>query len=300
MRTDLVVATPTYLDLTFVGLDAMPALGEERFAGDLVRSPGGGAITAVGAARLGLSAAIAAPLGDDAAGDLLREALGRDGVGAVGRSARRTPVTVVLPVGDDRAMVTVDPGVRASSADVASLEPRAVACSLDQLYCVPPGAAAYVTCGDEDARAFAGRPPARLAGARALFVSEREARALTGTDDIEAAAHELAGAAENVVVTRGGDGAIACCGGARIDAEGFDVGAPLDTTGAGDLLVAAYVWADLNGFEPLDRLRWAVLYAALSVTSPTGVGGAVTLQRLREEGLARGLSLPAHMAPETA
>jgi sugar/nucleoside kinase (ribokinase family) len=175
-----------------------------------------------------------------------------------------------------------------------------VACSLDQLYCVPPGAAAYVTCGDEDARAFAGRPPARLAGARALFVSEREARALTGTDDIEAAAHELAGAAENVVVTRGGDGAIACCGGARIDAEGFDVGAPLDTTGAGDLLVAAYVWADLNGFEPLDRLRWAVLYAALSVTSPTGVGGAVTLQRLREEGLARGLSLPAHMAPETA
>ena len=161
MPTDLVVATPTYLDLTFVGLDAMPALGEERFAGDLVRSPGGGAITAVGAARLGLSVAIAAPLGDDAAGDLLREALERDGVGTVGRSARRTPVTVVLPVGDDRAMVTVDPGVRASTADVASLAPRAVACSLDQLYCAPPGAYAYVTCGDEDARAFAGRPPAR-------------------------------------------------------------------------------------------------------------------------------------------
>ena len=69
-------------------------------------------------------------------------------------------------VGDgDRSMVTVDPGVRASAADVAALEPRAVALSLDQLYCVPPGAAAYVTCGDDDARAFARRPPAKLAGA---------------------------------------------------------------------------------------------------------------------------------------
>ena len=77
MRTDLVVATPTFLDLTFVGLDAMPVLGEERFAGDLLRSPGGGAITAVGAARLGLSAAVAAPLGDDPAGALLREALAK-------------------------------------------------------------------------------------------------------------------------------------------------------------------------------------------------------------------------------
>ena len=50
--TDLVVATPVFLDLTFVGLESLPALGEERFAAELLRSPGGGAITAVGAARL--------------------------------------------------------------------------------------------------------------------------------------------------------------------------------------------------------------------------------------------------------
>ena len=65
---DLVVATPVFLDLTFVGLEALPSLGEERFAAELLRSPGGGAITAVGAARLGLSVAVAAPLGDDVAG----------------------------------------------------------------------------------------------------------------------------------------------------------------------------------------------------------------------------------------
>ena len=170
--TDLVVATPVYLDLTFVGLEALPALGEERFAGALIRSPGGGAIAAVGAARLGLSTAVAAPLGDDVAGDLVRAALADEGVELIAtRSAPRTPTTVVLPFGSDRAMVTVDPGVRASAADVASRACGAVATNLDMLHLVPPGATAYVTCGSDEARAFAGRPPAALAGARALFVT---------------------------------------------------------------------------------------------------------------------------------
>ena len=40
--TDLVVATPVFLDLTFVGLESLPALGEERFAAELLRSPGAG------------------------------------------------------------------------------------------------------------------------------------------------------------------------------------------------------------------------------------------------------------------
>ena len=48
---ELVVATPVFLDLTFVGLESLPALGEEKFAADMIRTPGGGAITAVGAPR---------------------------------------------------------------------------------------------------------------------------------------------------------------------------------------------------------------------------------------------------------
>ena len=55
MNVDLAVLTPAYLDYTFVGLEALPGPGEERFAGDMLRSPGGGAITAVGARRLGLT-----------------------------------------------------------------------------------------------------------------------------------------------------------------------------------------------------------------------------------------------------
>ena len=56
VSVDLACGEPAFLDLTFAGLDAMPGPGEERLARDFLRSPGGGAITAVGAARLGLRA----------------------------------------------------------------------------------------------------------------------------------------------------------------------------------------------------------------------------------------------------
>jgi sugar/nucleoside kinase (ribokinase family) len=72
----------------------------------------------------------------------------------------------------------------------------------------------------------------------------------------------------------------------------FDAVPVVDATGAGDLLVAAYIWADQLGVTPSDRLRWAVIYATLSVATPTAVAGAVSLQRLLEEGARAGLSAP--------
>ncbi len=290
---ELVVATPVFLDLTFVGLESLPTIGEERFAADLLRSPGGGAITAVGAARLGLSAAVAAPLGDDVAGDLVREVLADEGVRSIAtRSAPRTPTTVVMPFGGDRSMVTVDPGARAAAADVASHSPRAVAASLDQLFIVPDGALAFVTCGDDDARAYAGRPPADLVGARVLFVNQREALGLTGEATVDDAGARLAKLAETVVVTLAGEGAVSFSGSETVRFACESVERPADPTGAGDLLAAAYIWADLRGAEPGDRLRWAVLYASLAVMTPTGIGGAVTEAELLRAGTTLGLVSP--------
>jgi sugar/nucleoside kinase (ribokinase family) len=290
---DLVVGTPVFLDLTLVGLESLPALGEERFAAALARSPGGGAITAVGAARLGLSTALAAPLGRDTSGDLVRAALAEEEVELIAsQPAPQTPTTIVLPFGSSRAMVTVDPGVRASAADVAARAPRAVATNLDMLHLVPPGAMAYVTCGDEEARAFRGRPPAALAGSRALFVNRAEALALTGKPTAEEAAGALDGLAETVVVSLGADGALMTVAGDVVTTPAERVEKPVDTTGAGDLLTAAYIWADLRGAEPVDRLRWAVLYASLSVTTPTGIGGALDRDALVRAGTARGLTVP--------
>jgi sugar/nucleoside kinase (ribokinase family) len=290
---DFAVATPTFLDLTFVGLEGLPELGEERFAGELLRSPGGGAIIAVGAARLGMSTALASPLGDDPPGVFLRGELAREGIVVIDRRSRSTPTTVVLPVAGERAMITVDRGYRCTPAEVAALEPRAVAASLDQLRCVPGNIPAYITCGDDDARAFARRPPAELSDVHAFFVSRREASALTGLDDASVALEQLADTIETVVVTCGPRGAIAISKGQRYEVPAIDTGRPVvDATGARDLLVAAYAWAELRGADAELSLRWSMVYAGLSVTTPTAVGGAVTEERLLEEGTRLGLPAP--------
>jgi len=285
---DVVVTATAFMDITFIGLESVPRPGEERFAGDLLRSPGGGAINAIGAARLGLRAALAVPLGEDLEGGFIRSELEREGIELAPGAGTRTPTTVVMPWGGERAMVTFEPVASTSAAAVAAFSPRAVIVALDQLDVVPPGARGYATCGDDDARAFQGHPPQDLDRARALFVNRREALMITGAATAEEAAEQLAARVEIAIVTLGPEGAMAIIDGRLVRAPGFPMDA-IDTTGAGDLLCAAFVWADLAGVEPEVALRWAVLYGSLSVTVPTGAAGAVTLDRLLKEGMERGL-----------
>jgi sugar/nucleoside kinase (ribokinase family) len=292
MSVEVVVAVPAFLDMTFVGLEGLPGLGEERFAGDLVRSPGGGAITAIGTARLGLSTALAAPLGADDAGDLIAPMLEREGVQVVGNRYARTPITVVMPVGDKRAMVTYDPGVRARSSDVAALNPKAVIVGLSQLDVVPPGARAYVSVGDDDARAFAGRMPGAVSRATGLFIEQREALVLTGEQTAAEAAAAIGARVPIAVVSLGTEGAAACVDGRVVMVDGHDVGQSVDATGIGDLFVAAWAWGDAVGMSVDDALQWASLYAALSVRVPTGAGGATRLEEFLQEGARRGLPEP--------
>jgi ribokinase len=292
VSADLAVATPAYVDLTFVGLEALPGPGDECFAGGLLRSPGGGAITAVAGARLGLSTTLVSPLGDDEGGEFVRRALAEEGVDALPPRGVRTPTTVVLPVGGDRAMVTVDPGVRARAADIAAVDPRAVVASLELVDMLPEQALAYITIGDDDARAYAGRLARRGPLPRSLICNWREAQMLTGAGTPGEAAQRLAEVAETAVVWEGAQGAMACVDGRVVAVPGVEAGPGVDPTGDRDLLAAAFAWADLHGAEAEESARWAVVYAALSVTVPTGAAGAVTRERLLEEGRRQGLAEP--------
>jgi sugar/nucleoside kinase (ribokinase family) len=292
VSTDLAVAVPAYLDLTLVGLEGLPGPGEETFAGDLVRSPGGGAITAVAAARLGLRTALVAPLGSDVAGEFVRREVEAEGVVVTGPRPERTPQTVVMPVAGDRSMVTVDPGVRARGADIAALEPRAVAANLEQLPLIPDGTRVYLTCGDDDARAFAGRPPVGLAVAEALFFSGPHACMLTGGGSPEEAAQRLAESVPTVVLTLAAPAVLAIADGRRIEVPSFDERPVVDPTGDRDLLCAAFAWARAKGADAADAIVWAQLYSQLAMWVPTATRGAVDEARLLEEGTARGLTAP--------
>jgi sugar/nucleoside kinase (ribokinase family) len=278
VSVDVACGELAFVDLTFAGLEAL-------------RSAGGGAITAIGAARLGLASALVSPIGADAEGDFLRAALAAEGVRWAGRKVPRTAVTAVLPAADDRAMATFDPGEQLTAGELAAVAPRAVVLSLPRLAMTPPGARLYATVGDADARAGTGAAVPGIGDARALLVNEREAELLTGAGDPAEAAERLAEQTERVVVTLGAGGALELSGGELVRAKGVHCRA-VDTTGAGDLFAAAYVWADLAGAEPLERLRWAVLYASLSVGVSTAVAGAAKLDALTMAGARFGLAPP--------
>ena len=292
---DLIVTVPAFLDLTAVGLEGLPRLGEEKFAGDLVRSPGGGAITAVAAARLGLSTALVSPLGEDVPGRFVREELEGEGIVVGGGTTTRMAQTIVLPCGDDRAMVTVDPGARARASDVQPHLPAgAVAGNLEQLHLVPDGTRMYLTCGSDDAHAYAGRLPEAARGAAALFIDGPDACLLAGAgpDETEAAGATLASAVRTVIVTRGAAPPLAWSDGELLPTVDYATGRAVDTTGDVDLLCASYAWAELRGADGPSAIDWARLHAALAVTVATGAAGAAHEERLLEEGVKRGLVPP--------
>ena len=195
---------------------------------------------------------------------------------------------MVLPVDGERAMATYEPGEQVGAGELQALDPRATVLSLPRLELAPEGAALYATVGDADAQTDGAGHAAGLEGARSLLVNAREAGLLTGEADPREAARALAERTPCAVVTLGAAGAIAVEGSALVEADGVDVDV-VDTTGAGDLFTAAYVWADLAGAPLEARLRWAGLYAALSVRVTTGAAGAADLEELARAGEQYGL-----------
>ena len=277
---DVACAGAVYLDLTFAGLDRVPRPGEERWAHELLLSPGGIANTAVGLSLLGLKTAIVSPLGRDMAGRYLRALLENEGISCEGSSVARSALTAVMPVDGDRAMVSFEPRDAALAEPLGRIQARAIVRLLDQITAVPAHTPTYaVTSHAQVHAAVHGRPPAALPRVHAVIANEQEAIALSGAADAHSAARELSQTVGTAVVTLGARGAVAASAGCfeQVSAPRVEV---RDATGAGDLFAAAYVWADIRGLPLRQRLHMATLYAALSLRTLTAFAGAVRLAEL--------------------
>src|SRR5207247_733208 len=114
-----------------------------------------------------------------------------------------------------------------------------------------------------------------------LIVSWDFARTLTGADRPEAALESLARRAGAVVgVTLGAAGALVAAGGRAFGVAGHAVTA-VDTTGAGDLFHAGFIWAMLAGLELEPAVRLANAAAALQCTRLGGRHAIPTLAEAR-------------------
>jgi sugar/nucleoside kinase (ribokinase family) len=95
-----------------------------------------------------------------------------------------------------------------------------------------------------------------------LFANEGELAALTGKDDFDAGLAALAGKVPVLVVTRSEHGAVAVAGDERAQVAAEPVARVVDTTGAGDLFAAGFLFGHVRGRPLGDCLRLGAVCAA--------------------------------------
>ena len=95
-----------------------------------------------------------------------------------------------------------------------------------------------------------------------LFANHVELAALTGLDDFEAGVAALAPKVPTLVVTRSEHGAVAVSRGQRADVAAEPVEKVVDTTGAGDLFAAGFLFGHVRGRPLADCLRLGAIAAA--------------------------------------
>jgi len=95
-----------------------------------------------------------------------------------------------------------------------------------------------------------------------LFANEVELAALTGLPDFDAGMAALAGKVPVLVVTRGEQGAVAIAGGDRASVLAQPVAKVVDTTGAGDLFAAGFLFGHVRGRPLAECLTLGSICAA--------------------------------------
>ncbi len=118
-----------------------------------------------------------------------------------------------------------------------------------------------------------------------LFANESESRSLRGAETFDLALSSLRGRCELTVLTRGAQGAVVLAGDERFDVAAEPVAHVVDTTGAGDLFAAGFLYGFTQGYGPGEAARIGALCAA-EVISHFGARPDVSLADLvRERGL---------------
>jgi sugar/nucleoside kinase (ribokinase family) len=271
-----------FFDLVYSGLPVPPSPGTEVRAAHLGISPGGVANVAVALARLGLDVGLSAVFAEDAFGQYLWSALVYEGIDlslSVQSADWTTPVTTSFALGRERSLVTYE---ASPPVDVATLLPDGYRADAFVISMANAGAhwlrglhrftpLVFADVGWDVEQLGSSALADRLAAVDVFMPNAAEARACTGTDDAEQAAAALATSGRLVVVKDSSSGSFAIDPSTRsgLRVPGLKVEAR-DTTGAGDVFDAGFIYASLAGWPLEQAMRFANLCAAESVKHEGG------------------------------
>jgi ribokinase len=287
-QVDTLAVGQLFLDVVFAGLGGSPRPGEETWTADFGWGPGGIANMALVSARLGASTAISAVVGDDPLSALCADQLEREGIDISGLhtvAGWALPVTASLGFDGDRALVTGGTPAPRDLAEIldADVRPRVAIVHVDHTThdvvrpLVERGTKVFADLGWDDSGAWDTAVLDGLDGSYAFVPNHAEAMALTRTSTPEQALESLATRVPLSVVTLGADGILALDAetGERVRIEAVPVEA-VDVTGAGDVFVGALAVASLTDWTLRERVDFAALAAAITVSRPGGAATAPT------------------------
>ena len=293
---DLLVVGDCNPDVLVLGQDVTPAFGQQEKLVDGIWLVIGGsaAITAVAAARLGLSVALVAAVGADPAGTFMLDQLAREGVDVSAVAIRPgvpTGMTVALSRGGDRAILTAlgaMASLTAADVPVALLaQCRHVHVSSYFLLAdtLGPGLAGILSAArqagattsldtnwDPSGRWGDSSLAAAIAQTDVLVPNEAEALALSAATSLDVATGTLA-AGRSLVVKLGERGAL-CADGQLRQRVSLPLVTPVDATGAGDCFNAGLIAGLLGGLALAEATALGCAAGALSTGAPGGTASA--------------------------
>ena len=310
----VLVVGDVFCDIIVRGVARLPEWGEEIFGREPVMCPGGVANVAVGLARLGVpTLLLGRTRATDTIGSVLATELARVEHLEVDwlRTGPSTAITVALPHGSERAMVSyVPPADDEPLADAIPWQ-RAERLShlhvggwtegeraLDDQVDILTGATerGITTSLDVSWQQEPGLPERIRDVLRCvdLFLPNAvEACWVAGTDDLDSALERLAAIVPTVVVKLGGDGAIARSGDRCERVGGHDV-TVVDTTGAGDAFAAGFLHGHIRRWPLARSLALANVCGAWSVSR---IGSSISVPTRRDAFTALQEGLPAPPQP---
>lgn len=282
------------LDVIVHCTQTFPPAGTEQIVPEIeMRLGGSAAIAAQRGAQLGLATRLTAKVGDDPSGRMVRALAEADGLELdliTAQSADSGLTVAAEDQGCERSFLSSLGAMGTFSPDDVRAEAFQAKYVLFSGYFLLPGlqgaaaasllrasrtsgATSVVDTGHPDG-GWTDRIRAELfehvlPHTDIVLPNESELLGLTGVEDVEDAARNLAARTGALVVAKlGAEGGLVCTG-EEVHRAAAPVVTPLDTTGAGDSFNAVFLWALSQDWDIADALRQAVSVASdLVATEP--------------------------------
>lgn len=302
-RIDVLVVGELNVDLILDRMEKSPEIGKEILAQNMTLTLGSSsAIFASNISFLGSRVAFIGKIGGDSFGNLVVESLRKNGVDTSMikvDDCLGTGATVVLNVGEDRAMVTYPGAMEYLSAEDISAEELQSARHLHfSSYYLQPGmkkglgglfkkakemglTTSFDMQWDPDEEWDLDMEKI-LPYVDVFLPNEKELKYLTGKNSLDEAIGAVERFTNILAVKRGSKGSVVNSPKGRIDLPPFLNENVVDAIGAGDSYNAGFIYKYINGFDIRECQRFANLTGAISTTAAGGTAAFHDYEQFKE------------------